>query len=234
MAGPADADRTPDGELYEERYPDSTHIECVWQARAVREERYLVPAVEYWDLWFARQADGGLAAGMSGPTVGHRWIKSVVGEHGWGVQLQAHVVMPGVGKKLLLGGEQRLPVENGCVVIGEHRVRFPEYGELEAFTERLLELGILRSDEEVRRVLSGDDVGYSERQWQRRVRDATGLTRKQIAQLARARDAFALLQRGVAPAECAVRCGFADQAHLTRSLGLLRGETPGRILADRR
>lgn len=222
----------PEG-MYEERQLDSPHIECVWQARAVREERYLTPAVEYWDIWFARQPDGEEVAGLSGPSVGHRWIASVVGEHGWGVQLRAHVVVPGVSKRLVLGGEQRLPVEDGLVQIGRHRLPFPEFEELETFVDRLLDLDVLRSDDDVRRMLSGDDTGYSERNWQRRVRDATGLTRKQISQLVRAREAFELLQQGVPPAECAMRCGFSDQAHLTRSLGAFHGQTPARILSGR-
>ena len=217
--------------LYEERYPDSPHIECVWQARADRRERYLVPAVEYWDVWFARRPDGELLAGMSGPTLGHRWIESYVGEHGWGVQLSAHVAVPGADKRTMLSGEVALGVSGGRVEILGHLLPFPEYAELEAFADRLLDVGVLRADEEVRRALSGDDAGYSERQWQRRVRDATGLTRKQISQLDRARRAFELLQQGVAPAECAQRCGYSDQAHLTRSLRIFHGSTPARILA---
>lgn len=233
MANDAGGDAIPESGMYEERHPESPHIECVWQALAVRDERYLVPAVEYWDLWFARQQDGTELAGLSGPSLGHRWIASAIGEHGWGVQLRAHVVVPGVSKRLVLGLEQRLPVEGGHITIADHRVPFPEYGELEAFVDHLLEIGILRSDDEVRRVLSGDSSGYSERHWQRRVREATGITQKQIAQLGRAREAFTLLQQGVTPAECAAQCGFADQAHLTRSLGLLHGQTPARILAGR-
>lgn len=231
----ADADDAPGAEsgMYEERHPDSADVECVWQARATRDERYLTPAVEYWDLWFARQPDGEQAAGLAGPALGHRWISSTVGEHSWGVQLKAHVVVPGVSKRLLLGGEQRLTVEDQHVTIGRHRVAFPEYDELEAFVDRLLELGLLHSDDVVRRVLSGEDTGYSERHRQRRVRAATGLTGKQIAQLARAREAFEMLLRGVAPAECAARCGFADQAHLTRSLSAFHGQTPARILGGR-
>lgn len=221
------------GAIYEERHSDSPHIECVWQARAVREERYLVPAVEYWDIWFARRPDGEEVAGLSGPTLGYRWVSSAVGEHSWGVQLRAHVVVPGADKRLVLGGEQRLPVEAGHVAIAGHRLPLPEYDGLEPFVARLLVLGVLSADEDVRRALSGDGTGYSERHWQRRVRTATGLTRKQIAQLERAREAFALLMEGVPPAECAVRCGFSDQAHLTRSLGTLHGQTPARILAGR-
>jgi len=219
--------------LYEERLVDSLHIESVWQARAVRDERYLVPAVEYWDLWFARQPDGPEVAGLSGPTLGHRWVRSAVGEHSWGVQLRAHVAVTAASKRLVLGGEQRLPIEDGWIAIAEHRVRLPEYDDLEAFVERLFEIDVLRADEDVRRALSGDDTGYSERHWQRRVRETTGLTRKQIAQLERAREAFTLLLEGVPPAECAARCGFSDQAHLTRSLGAFHGQTPARILAGR-
>ena len=219
--------------LYEERPGASAYVECTWQARAVREERYLVPAIERWDIWFAREPDGSMVAGLSGPALGSRWIASVVGEHGWGVQLSAHVVVPGVPKKLLLGGEVRLPVVDEVVEISGRRVPVPSFDGLEDFVAELLRIDVLRSDDDVRRALAGDDVGYSERHWQRRVRDSTGVTRKQISQLARAREAYALLQRGVTPAECAVTCGYADQAHLTRSLRLLHGETPARILAGR-
>jgi AraC-like DNA-binding protein len=219
--------------MYEEHHPDSRVLASVWQARATKDERYLVPAVEYWDFWFARSPGGELLAGLSGPTLGHRWIRSTIGEHSWGVQLQAHVVLPGVDKQLLLGGEQQLLVEAGHVALANHAVPFPEFEDLEAFTDRLLELDVLRCDDDVRRMLAGDDAGYSERHRQRRIRAATGLTRKQIEQLARAREALALLLQGVPPVECAARCGFADQAHLTRSLGAFHGQTPARALSGR-
>lgn len=219
--------------IYEEYRPDSPVLECVWQARATRDERYLAPAVEYWDLWFARERGGDLRAGLAGPNLGHRWIRSSIGEHSWGIQLKAHVVLPGVSKVLLLGGEQALEVEAGHVMLAEHAVPVPDFEELERFTDRLVELDILRSDDDVHRMLSGDHVGYSERQRQRRVRAATGLTRKQIEQLSRAREAYALLLQGMSPIECAAHCGFADQAHLTRALKVFHGRTPARVLSGR-
>ncbi|MGZ0069484.1 helix-turn-helix domain-containing protein [Microbacterium arborescens] len=219
--------------MYEEHRPDSRVLECVWQARATKDERYLVPAVEYWDLWFAREPDGSLLAGLTGPTLGHRWIRSTIGEHSWGVQLKAHVVVPGVSKQLLLGGEQRLIVEDGYLTIAGHVVPFPEFDDLKAFTDHMLDLDVLRCEDDVRRMLSGEGAGYSERHSQRRVRATTGMTRKQIEQLSRAREAFALLLQGVPPVECAQRCGFADQAHLTRSLKVFHGQTPARVLSGR-
>ncbi|WP_337006347.1 MULTISPECIES: AraC family transcriptional regulator [unclassified Microbacterium] len=219
--------------MYEERHPDSPVLQCVWQARATRDERYLVPAVEYWDIWFAREPGGQTSAGLAGPTLGHRWIRSTIGEHSRGIQLKAHAVLPGVSKLLLRGGEQPLVVDAGNVTIAHHALPFPEFDDLESFTERLLELDVLRDDEDVRRMLTGDDAGYSERHRQRRVRTATGLTRKQIEQLSRAREAFSLLLLGVPPVECAARCGFADQAHLTRSLRAFHGQTPAQVLSGR-
>lgn len=219
--------------VYEEHHPDSPVLQCVWQARATKDERYLVPAVEYWDMWFARSRGGEIVAGLSGPSVGHRWLRSTIGEHSWGIQLKPHIVVPGVSKQLLLGGEQRLVVDAGRITVAGTALPFPEFADLEAFTDRLVELDVLRCDDDVRRMLSGDDTGYSERHRQRRVRDSTGLTRKQIEQLSRAREAFALLLQGVPPSVSAARCGFADQAHLTRSLKTFHGQTPAQVLSGR-
>jgi len=46
--------------------------------------------------------------------------------------------------------------------------------------------------------------------------------------------AKALLATGTAPAQVAARCGFADQAHLTRRFKALVGTTPGRYARRRR
>src|SRR5690625_1716054 len=130
--------------MYEERHPDSPVVQCMWQARATREERYLVPAVEHWDLWFTRAADGELRAGIAGPSIGHRWIRSTVGEHSWGVQLKTHIVLPGVRKDLLLGAKQQFVVEDGFITLGMQAVPFPEFEDLESFVQGLLELDVLR------------------------------------------------------------------------------------------
>ena len=117
------------------------------------------------------------------------------------------------------------------VRLGGRRAPVPEWPELEDFVERLISGGALESDPYVRRCLRGDEVGYTLRTWQRRFRAVTGITRKQIEQLERARRAFALLRRGIRAAEVAQLAGYADQSHLTRSLKLMRGETPARTRA---
>lgn len=222
------------GGVYEESPSPSPDVECTWRTRPTRPGRYLIPAVEYWDIWFARGPGGELTAAIGGPTLGHRWVDAVVDEYGWGVQLGAHVAVPWASKGLLTGGEEDLSIRGRDVVLEGQRFNVPDHAGLSRFVSDLVEAGLLRSDDDVRRALSGDHSGYSVRHWQRRIREVTGLTRKQIAQLERARTAYRLLQEGVRPAECAARCGYSDQAHLTRSLRLFHGQTPARVLAGQR
>jgi AraC-like DNA-binding protein len=82
----------------------------------------------------------------------------------------------------------------------------------------------------VEAALRGEAVDRSGRSVQRRVRRATGLTRDTIRQIERAERAVALLEHGRSIPETARLCGYADQAHLTRSLKRFVGQTPGQIV----
>jgi AraC-like DNA-binding protein len=61
----------------------------------------------------------------------------------------------------------------------------------------------------------------------RAFRAETGLPPHAYLNQLRVREARALLDRGVAPAEAAARTGFADQAHLTRHFKRVVGVPPG-------
>ena len=50
-----------------------------------------------------------------------------------------------------------------------------------------------------------------------------------VPRLERARRAHELLQQGWAPVDVAIEAGYADQAHLTRSLRVFAGQTPRQI-----
>jgi AraC-like DNA-binding protein len=58
------------------------------------------------------------------------------------------------------------------------------------------------------------------------------MTRGQIRQIDRARRACGLLQAGNSIADVVELVGYSDQPHMTRSLKLLAGRTPARILAE--
>lgn len=70
-----------------------------------------------------------------------------------------------------------------------------------------------------------DEVGYSRRRLLTLVREECGTTPKEYQRLARFEAARRLL--GTVPlAEVAARCGYSDQAHLTREWSALAGCTP--------
>lgn len=217
--------------MWEQRASASPEIRTVWRAFADQAADYTDEASEHWGLSFIRRTDGSLAAELAGPRIESLPIRSRSGESYWGVELAAHVVIPGVDKALLRGAIAELPVAGEQVTLGGRRCPIPGWQELEPFVARLLAEGVLVADADIRRALGGDDRGLSRRSWQRRFRSITGLRRKEIERLDRSRRAYRLLSEGVPPAEVAAAVGYADQPHLTRELRRIRGETPARILA---
>lgn len=220
--------------MWEERCSECPEIRTVWRAFADESGEYTDDATEHWGLSFIRRPDGSLGAELAGPRVERKHITGNAGESYWGVELAAHVVIPGVDKGLLRGEISQLEVESGEVVLAGRRYPIPEWAGLESFVQSLLADGVLVADADIRRALDGNSVGLSQRSWQRRFRAVTGLRRKEIERLERARRAYVLLSEGLTPGEVALAVGYADQAHLTRELRRIRGETPARILASAR
>lgn len=72
-------------------------------------------------------------------------------------------------------------------------------------------------------------AGLSRFHFARRFRDEVGESPWAFVRRLRAEEAVRLLQDGHAPAEAAHEAGFADQAHLTRTLRTHYGRTPGQI-----
>ena len=64
---------------------------------------------------------------------------------------------------------------------------------------------------------------------QRNFLKTTGLTYKHFTMIERAQEAAMLLRQGGVAAEIATVVGFSDQAHMTNSLKMILGRTPGEI-----
>lgn len=206
-------------------------MRTVWRAEVDEPGTYPQTGSEYWGISFIRRPDGSYGAELDGPRMHSTVVAGHLGEHYWGVELAAYVVLRGVPKQAVLGATVPLPVVDGEVELSGFRAPVPGWAELEAWVDHLAACGALLVDGEVRRALAGDRAGASERTWQRRYRRTVGLTSQQVEQLHRAEHAYVLLQQGVAPAEAAVEAGFADQPHLTRALRLIQGRTPAAIIA---
>lgn len=105
----------------------------------------------------------------------------------------------------------------------------PTFDNADTFVCRLVREEVLVCDPIVQALLTGDNVGLSSRQVQRRFKGSTGLTQTAMAEIDRARLATRLLVKGDPIADVAYHSGYFDQAHLTRSLKRFVGLTPGEI-----
>jgi hypothetical protein len=107
---------------------------------------------------------------------------------------------------------------------------YPSYENAETFVERLARRGLIARESIVEAVVRGERPDVSVRSAERRFRLATGLTYGAYRQIERARHATNLLTRGAAILDVVHDAGYFDQAHLTRSVKRLIGQTPGQIL----
>jgi AraC-like DNA-binding protein len=106
---------------------------------------------------------------------------------------------------------------------------YPTFENAETFVARLLKQGIVARDLAVEAIARDEFNALSLRSAQRRFLRATGITRVAFRTIERARYATNLLREGTPIADVVDRAGFFDQAHLTRSLRHLIGQTPTEI-----
>jgi len=97
---------------------------------------------------------------------------------------------------------------------------------LPMFTGRTFRLGV----DPLEGVLSGHPPAASPRSVQRHFQRTTGLPFYAFYQIRWARDAVSRLLKGT-PDAAALDAGYADQAHMIRSLKRIWGQTPGEFLA---
>jgi AraC-like DNA-binding protein len=107
---------------------------------------------------------------------------------------------------------------------------YPDFENAETFVKRLVHDGLIAMDLSISAALQGQRQELSLRSAQRHFLQATGITHSTIRQIERARHATNLLQEGVSILDTVHLAGYYDQAHLTRSLNYLIGQTPAQII----
>jgi len=216
---------------YEEYLPDSPYIQFVWRALVSEVGSFNDIAHDFWVLVF-RTRPGFAEVILTGPVTQPEIIRYDAGQTNWGIVFKPHVFIADLPKRKMLNSRTRLVVRGGSFTLGKHQLLIPTYQKAEMFVEELADKGVITASPVIAKALSGKPPAMSTRNLQRHYVTTAGLTKSQIAQIQRARRAFVLLEQGKTIAEVAQAAGYADQAHLTRSLKLLAGQTPGQIIRD--
>lgn len=157
-------------------------------------------------------------------------LKFAAGDEYLCVSLRPGVFMPGLpGWQMLDKGVERPIASKAEYWLGNDRFEIPNFENVEGMVERLAREGRLAQDEIVDGLVQERPKAATLRTVQRRFLNATGMTWKHLEMIFRAGQAVEMLRSGTPTLDVAARLGYADQAHLIRSLRRFMGQTPREI-----
>jgi len=216
---------------FDERPSDSPFVETVWRTQSERTGDFLSVAASQWEMVVSRY-HGERTVTVRGPeTKATPLHVTLVGGEFFGVIFKYGTFMPHFPVSDLVDGDVDLPDASGkSFWLNGSAWQFPDYENADTFIDRLTRKGLLVHDPMVESVLRGEPQELSSRSIQRRFLQTTGLRQGSIRQIERARYATTLLHGGVSIFDTVQKAGYADQAHLTRSLKHFIGKTPAQII----
>ena len=183
-----------------------------------------------WDIVFRRRR-GALEVLQTGLITRPIPLDYEPGDEYMSVSFKPGVFMPMLpGARMLDRAFVRPNVGGRAFWLDGDVLEVPTFENAEGLVQRLARRGLLTQDQVVLRMLDGDRRALTARTAQRHFRQAVGVTYKGLHQMLRAQRAIDLLHAGQSIIDVAQNLGFADQAHLTRSLKALTGQTPGAIV----
>lgn len=216
---------------FEERLSDSPFVERIWRAQSERTGDFLSVAASQWEM-VVSEYHGERIMTVRGPeTKVTPMHVTLVGADFLGIIFKYGAYMPHFPVSDLVDGDLDLPdASSKSFWLNGSAWQFPNYENADTFVDRLARECLLDCDPIIGPVLRGEPQDLSPRSVQRRFLQATGLTQGNIRQIERARRATMLLQEGIPILDTVQLAGYADQAHLTRSLRYLIGKTPVQII----
>jgi hypothetical protein len=210
---------------------DSGFVERAWRTHSEPEPAFISIAASHWQIVVTTQRDLTQIT-LRGPETRATVTAIPADAEFFGIVFSLGTFMPAIPLARLVDRTVTLPAATpSSVWVDGSRWEIPTPGNADVFVDRLVRQGLVVRDPVVAESLQAADVdGVSTRTLQRRVARATGLTRRTIRQIARAEQAVEALGRGLSPPDAALLLGYADQAHLIRSLKRFMGQTPGQVV----
>lgn len=214
----------------EERLSDSPYVESVWRSRTDKAGSFISIAQTRWSIVVTKMA-GQTYVTIRGPEIRATPAFAMDDAEFIGIMFKAGTLMPTLPARDIMDRADVTLSQSTrhSFQFNSTSWEFPTYDNVECFVNRLVRDELIVHEPIVSDVLAGLPVESSLRTVQRRFLNATGLTHSTIAQIRRARQATRLLKKGISVQDAVYHAGYADQAHMTRSLKRFIGLTPGQI-----
>lgn len=233
MGDAAKAQRAVNVFTYDERKGESPYVEKYFRTQSVPRDSFISTAYARWDMVVTRVNGDRLYLTVRGPETRASLVAIPQNAEFFGIRFSAGTFMPKLPMDFM-ANKWWMPhrVSERSFWLSDSAWQFPSFDNMDVFVDRLVRKGLLVRDQNVAAAVKGRSVDLSLRAMQRRVLRATGLTPVAIRQIERAEMAAALLDRGASILDTVERMGYADHAHLTRSLKRFTGQTPSQIVAE--
>lgn len=214
---------------FDVRPSDTPLVDCVWRCRSTDVGQLVSVSSSHWHL-VVGETEGVTEVTLHGPETrptttsvppGATWV-GIRFRLGAGLQDRSVGGLVDRDVALSLAGDRSFWWKGTAW-------RLPTFDNAEGLVERLAREDLIGSEPVVEEALRSTSAGLSLRTIQRRFQAATGLTRRAVRQIERARMAGVRLREGAAPAEVTNELGYFDQPHLTRSLRRFLGQTPAEL-----
>lgn len=208
---------------------DGPFVENLWRTRSVPRESFISTASSYWEfcVW---TVSGKTHVTLRGPLRAATVVPIPQDAEFFGIRFRPGAFLHPHPVARLVDRDMTLPEGvGGTFRLDNASWEIPTLENADVFLDRLICRGLLVRDPFVQSAVQGRLPDLSRRSIERRVKSATGLTLGIIRQIERAQAATALLDRGISILDTVVRTGYADQAHLSRSIKRFIGQTPAQI-----
>lgn len=215
--------------VFEDRPSDSPLVERIWRSRSTRAGKFLSVAASHCEMVVTR-CRGEVRVTIRGPETKVTRAECPTDGEWLGIRLALGTYLPEYPAATVRDRRDvDLRAEPRKFWLSGASWEYPTFENAESFVTRLVRSGVIVRDPAVAAALEGERKLGSTRTAQRHFLQSTGITRNAYRQIERARFAARLLQQGASIQDVVAEAGFFDQAHLTRSLRRLIGDTPARL-----
>jgi len=219
--------------FFEDRVSDSPFVEKIWRCHSERADTFLSVAACHFEMAVTRLR-GKTFITLRGPETKASALDCPTEGEWLGIRFKLGTFMP----RFLPGTlrDQRdvtLPdATSRSFWLNGSAWQYPDFNNSETFIKRLAKAGLIARDSTVDAALQRQPPALSLRSTQRHFHRATGITYSTYRKIERARYTTNLLKEGVPILDAVHLAGYFDQAHLTRSLKYLIGQTPTEIIRE--
>jgi hypothetical protein len=217
--------------VFEDRSSDSPFVEKIWRCHSERADTFLSVAACHFEMAVTRHR-GKVFLTLRGPETRASTMDCPAQGEWLGIRFKLGTFMP----RFLPGSlrdhrDVTLPdATSRSFWLNGSAWEYPDFENAETFVKRLVKTGLIARDSAVDAALEGPPQALSRRSTQRHFLRSTGITHATFRKIERARYATNLLKEGVSILDTVHLAGYFDQAHLTRSLQYLAGQTPAKVM----